>query len=275
MGFDSDKAWREAVNLVSANRDVLWALAGVFFILPNFAFSIVFPQPEPKPGMTPEQLFAILGEYYTAVWPYLLTMIVIQMLGTLTVLTLFSDRNRPTVGEAIRIGASGIGTMLIAQLLLGLGMMAVALAIIVLAALTGLEIMAVVATMLAMAAIFYISIRAILLAPVIAVEGQRGPLAAVRRAWKLTHGLAGRLMLFFALILLALLVVLGLVMLVLGTVLAVLLDVKSANFVATLVFSVLTGGIALYAVAIIAAIHRQLSGLPDAMTMIPPKRDRL
>ena len=26
-GFDSDRAWREAVSLVSANKDVLWALA--------------------------------------------------------------------------------------------------------------------------------------------------------------------------------------------------------------------------------------------------------
>jgi hypothetical protein len=263
MGFDSDKAWREAANLVSANKDVLWALAGVFFILPNFAFSILFPQPEPKPGMTPEQLFAMLGEYYVAVWPWLLAMIVIQVLGTLTVLTLFTDRNRPTVGEAIRIGASGIGTMLLAQVLAGFAMLVVSLAIIVLAALTGLEVMAIAAVALAIAAIFYISIRTILLAPIVGVEGERNPVAALRRSWALTQGMAGRMMLFFALIALALIVVLGLVMIVLGTILAVLLDVQSANFVATLVFSVLTGGVTIYVIAIIAAIHRQVSGAAE------------
>lgn len=260
MGFDSDKAWREAANLVSANKDVLWALAGVFFILPNFAFSILFPQPEPKPGMTPEQLFAMLGEYYVAVWPYVLAMIVIQLLGTLTVLTLITDRNRPTVGRAIRLGAGGIGTMLLAQVLVGLGMMLVSLTIIVLAALTGLEAMAIVAVALALAAIFNISIRTILLAPIVVVEGERNPVAAVRRSWALTRGISGRMMLFFALIALALLVVLGLVMIVLGTTLALLLDVQSANFIATLVFSFLTGGVTIYVIAVIAAIHRQVSG---------------
>lgn len=258
--FDSDRAWREAVSLVSANKDVLWALAGVFFILPNFAFSIVFPQPEPKPGTTPEQLFAMLGEYYTAVWPWLLAMIVVQLLGTLTVLTLFTDRTRPTVGQAIRIGASGIGTLLLAQLLVGLGMMLVALIIIVLAALTGLQVMAVVAVGMAIGAIFYISIRTILLAPIVGVEGERNAIAAAKRSWLLTRGIAGRMMLFFALIGLALVVVLGLIMVVLGTILAVLLDVQSAEFAATLVFSFLTGGVTIYAIAIIAAIHRQVSG---------------
>lgn len=258
--FDSDRAWREAVGLVSANRDVLWALAGVFFVLPNFAFSIVFPQPEPKPGTTPEQLFAMLGEYYVAVWPWLLAMIVIQLLGTLTVLTLFTDRTRPTVGQAIRIGASGIPTMLLAQVLVGFGMMLASLAIIVVAALTRLEIIAMVAVGLALAAIFYISIRTVLLAPIVGVEGERNPVAAIRRSWALTRGLAGRMMLFFALIALALLVVIGLVMVVLGTILALLFDVQSANFVATLVFSVLVGAVTIYVIAILAAIHRQVGG---------------
>lgn len=259
MGFDSDRAWREAVTLVSANRDLLWALAGVFFILPNFAFSIVFPQPEPKPGMTPEQLFAMLGEYYAAVWPWLLAMIVIQLLGTLTVLTLFADRTRPTVAEAIRIGAGGIVTLLLAQLLAGLGMMAIALTIILLAALTGVQAMALIAVTLTVAALFYITVRTILLSPIVGVDGERNPVAALRRSWALTRGIAGRMMLFFALIGLALLVVIGLIMVVLGTLLALLLDVQTAEFFATLVFSFLVGGITIYMIAIIAAIHRQLS----------------
>ena len=50
MRFDSNRAWQEATKLVSANRDVLWALAGVFLVLPSFAVGILAPPPEPAAG---------------------------------------------------------------------------------------------------------------------------------------------------------------------------------------------------------------------------------
>ena len=40
-------------SAVSANRDVLLALAGVFFVLPSFAFALLYPQPEPPAGAAP------------------------------------------------------------------------------------------------------------------------------------------------------------------------------------------------------------------------------
>ena len=50
MRFDSNQAWKDAASAVSANRDVLLALAGVFFVLPSFAFTLLYPQPEPPAG---------------------------------------------------------------------------------------------------------------------------------------------------------------------------------------------------------------------------------
>ena len=40
MKFDSNQAWKQAASQVSANRDVLIALAGVFLLLPVLAFSL-------------------------------------------------------------------------------------------------------------------------------------------------------------------------------------------------------------------------------------------
>jgi len=45
MRFDSNRAWQEATALISANRDVLWALAGVFLVLPSFAVGVLAPPP--------------------------------------------------------------------------------------------------------------------------------------------------------------------------------------------------------------------------------------
>ena len=41
MKFDSNRAWREASAAASANREVLVAVAGVFFLLPGLA-SVLF-----------------------------------------------------------------------------------------------------------------------------------------------------------------------------------------------------------------------------------------
>ena len=63
MRFDSNLAWKDAASAVSANRDVLLALAGVFFVLPSFAFALLYPQPEPPAGAAPEQLFELMGAF--------------------------------------------------------------------------------------------------------------------------------------------------------------------------------------------------------------------
>ena len=101
MRFDSNQAWKDAASAVSANRDVLLALAGVFFVLPSFTFTVFYPQPEPPAGATPEQLFDLMGAFYRQAWPVLLAMAAVQMVGTLAMLALFTDRSRPTVGQAL------------------------------------------------------------------------------------------------------------------------------------------------------------------------------
>ena len=256
MRFDSNLAWKDSVQAVSANRDVLLALAGVFFMLPSLAFALLFPQPDPQPGLTPEQTLAVMGDFYRGAMPYMLVMSLVQAIGTLSVLTLFTDRARPTVGEAIRLGIGGVFSYLGAYLLIGMGLGLTGGLLIGGMAAAGVPALAV-ALLVAMV---YIGIRMSLIAPVVAVDRVRNPIAALRRSWDLTRGNAGRILLFFVLLGLAFIVVLLVIMGLIGVMLALVAGGEGAKIGAAVISSLLTGVMTLYFIAVIASIHRQLSG---------------
>ena len=96
--LDTNAAWKEASGLVAANRDVLFALAGVFFLLPSLALAVILGEPEVEPGMNPDQIMAAMGEFYRSGWWLMLFGWLIQIVGMLAVLTLMRKRERPTVG---------------------------------------------------------------------------------------------------------------------------------------------------------------------------------
>lgn len=265
MRFDSNKAWQDAVQAVSANKDVLWALAGVFYVLPSFAFAVAFPQPDPTAGASPEQLLAQLGTYYTTAAPFMLVTVVLQLLGTLSILTMMTDSRRPTVSEAIRIGAASVLPVLAAQLVIGLGLGLVAVVLLGLAGITGSTALVVVMTVMLLVVFLYLSLRTILVSPVVAVDGLRNPIAALRRSWDLTRDNVGALALFLVLLMIAVGVVFGIIMLVIGMILAVLTGPDTAKLIAALISSFLVAGMTVVFVGVIAAVHRQLAGPPAEM----------
>jgi Membrane domain of glycerophosphoryl diester phosphodiesterase len=248
MKLDTNQAWQEASAMVSANRQVLVALAGVFFVLPGLALSLFFPEPQPDPKLPPKELFAVLGEYYKGIAPWTIPVLIASSIGILALLTLFADRSRPTVSEAIRQGASGFPSYIGSQLITTLGFAA--------AGSVGLGIILVSAVLLAA---IYFGVRFTLAGPVVAVEGVRNPVAALRRSWKLTQDNVGRILIFFMLITLAFIVVIGVIMAITGVVLAVTVGGEPARVVAGLVSSVLTGVYTVYLTACLGAIHRQLT----------------
>jgi Membrane domain of glycerophosphoryl diester phosphodiesterase len=259
MKLDTNQAWQEASAMVSANRQVLVALAGVFFVLPGLALSLFFPEPQPDPKLPPKELFAVLGEYYKGIAPWTIPVLIASSIGILALLTLFADRSRPTVSEAIRQGASGFPSYIGSQLITTLGFAlagGLVAGIAVAAGSVGLGIILVSAVLLAA---IYFGVRFTLAGPVVAVEGVRNPVAALRRSWKLTQDNVGRILIFFMLITLAFIVVIGVIMAITGVVLAVTVGGEPARVVAGLVSSVLTGVYTVYLTACLGAIHRQLT----------------
>lgn len=260
MTFDSNRAWKEAVAAVAANREVLLALAGVFFVLPSIAFSLFFPQPEPPAGATPEQTLALMREFYLGAAPYFIPIGLVQMGGTLAMLTLFTDRSRPTVSVAIKQGFIAVIPYFLAQLMLGLGIGLAAVVLLALAGLTGVTAIVVLAGIALAVIVVYAAVKTSLVAPVVAVEYERNPVAALRRSWALTKGNSVRLVLFYLLVVVAFVIVVSIAMGIVGVALALLVGGETARIIAAVVSAVLGGVFSVYFVAILASVHRQLAG---------------
>lgn len=267
MTFDSNLAWKQASSAIAANREVLLALAGVFFLLPTLAFGLLLPAPQPSAGMSEQETMAMVSEFYVSVAPFVIPMVLVQATGTLAMLTLFTDRSRPTVGEAIRQGLAGVVPYFLAQLILGLGMGLVGGVLLAIGAVTGSPVVVGLAITAVILLAIYAGIKTSLVAPVIAVEQARNPLAALRRSWTLTRGNSVRIGLFYLLVFVAFLVVMMAALAIVGTLAALLLGPQAGETTSTVISAALGTIMSLYFVGIIAAVHRQLAGSsPEAMS---------
>lgn len=260
MKFDSNLAWKQASGAVSANREVVLALAGVFFMLPQLAFAIFYPQPEPSAGMSEQQMMEMVATYYGSILPMVIPMALVQAVGTLALLGLLDGERRPTVGEAIRGSLKGVIPYLLAQLIAGLGIGLFAVAVVGSLSVAGGTAGAVVAFAIVLVLAIYVGVRLSLTAAVVAVEQVGNPLIALTRSWHLTRGSTARLLGFYALFILAFLVILIMANVLVGIPLALVAPDHVTLIVQALLGSALSALMALYFVAIIAACHRQLAG---------------
>ncbi|MCX9148656.1 glycerophosphoryl diester phosphodiesterase membrane domain-containing protein [Erythrobacter sp. WG] len=267
--LDMGRAWTLTTGLIGANRDTIGAIAGLFFFLPSLVASIFVPAlanpPAPAgpsgadPDAAMQALTAQMSAMYADNWPLLTAMLVIQFIGSMSLLALLSDRGNPTVGEALGTGIRSIPAYLLAQIVSVLGAgLAIGLPAGLLAA-AGNPALIAVGVIVTIVAVIYLFAKFALLAPVIAIEGERNPIAALRRSWRLTKGNSLRILVFLFLLMFTIGLIATLVSAVLTLILSAIgepvttigINVVSAlvNAVITVVFLVVT-----------AAIHRQLAG---------------
>lgn len=258
MDLDTSKAWSEATATISANKEVLAAIAGVFFFLPALGLALFFPQPEAPTGAEARQLLEMMSGFYRQIAPYLLLSALIQVLGQLTVLTLTAQAGRVTVGDAIRAAAGGLLPYLGTQVLVMLAAMGVFGVIAMLVAVS--RVLAVVIGLLALIAAVWIGMRLILVPVVIAVERLRNPLAVLRRSWLLTGGNAGRIMLFLVVLGLAMVVISIVASAMAGIVLALFGGAEAARIGGAVISAMIGAAFAIYVPISFAAMHRQLTG---------------
>lgn len=260
--LDSSLAWKTATRLVATNRDMLMAIAGVFFLLPGLAFAVFVPEPQMAPGTPPGEMMEIIADTWTASMPLLILVTLLQMAGTVSMLVVMTDPARPTVGQAIRRGFMALGPYVLAQIMVGGALGMAFLLLVSAAALTGVQALAAFVVIAAFVAMVWGSLRMALVAPVLAIEAQRNPLQALRRSWQLTEGNSGRLLGFFVLAGLLFAVVYGLAMMLVGVVLVLTTDGSVQHVLTAAVSSALTSGALVYFVAMLAAVYRQLAGEP-------------
>ncbi len=266
MKFDSNLAWKNGTGAILANREVVLALAGVFFLLPGLVSALLFPAPAQIAGMEGEAAMAAMSEYYVSIAPFLVPMILFQAVGTLALLALLTDRTLPTVGEAIGMGVRGIVPYMLAQLALGLGVGLIGGLVLAIGTATGIAALAVLGVGAVLILFIYTAIRTSLVAPVVAVEGERNPIAALKRSWTLTQGNAARLLVFFALVFLVFTVISIVATSLLGLVASAIGGAQAGEITGAAVSATINAAMALCMVAAVAAAHRQFAG-PSAQAI--------
>ncbi len=273
MRFDSNRAWTEAVASVQAHRAVIWPVAGVFFLLPGLLwvwfFSDIQQEMMTAMGNSATARGAMRG-MFVQIMPYMLVLMVIQAVGNMSLMGLFTDRSRPTVGQVIINAVRSLPTVIGAALLIFLAYIVIGLVAVliigVIIAVTKVKVIAVVLAIAAMAALFWALTRLSLLLPVIVIDRVGNPITALSRAWGLTKGCAGSLFLFYFLLLVAYLVIAMVVQMALGLLLGVgIMGAGRAMSGGPLIALGMVSGIigtaaAVMLNAVLAAVHRQLAG---------------
>lgn len=260
MIFDSNRAWQQATAAIRANREVLFALTGVFFLLPFLAFALLFPQPVPPTGADEKAMVEFAMNYYAQTMPVAVPMALIQAAGTLALLSLMTDRSRPTVGQAIRAGFVGLPSYIGAQLLVGFALGLAVLLIVAVGAMLSPVGGAVIAVAGSGALFLFVAVRSALSAPVVAVERVRNPVTALRRSWALTRGNTLRILVFFMLLLLVFAIVLTIASALAGIVFGLILPARPAEIALAVLSSTMQAGMGLMLVGALAATHGQLAG---------------
>ncbi|KHK92522.1 lipoyltransferase [Novosphingobium malaysiense] len=275
MKFDSNRAWLEAMAAVRANRQVLLAVAGVFFLLPTLLSTVFLTDVQAQifeAMNSPETVESIFSANLGLFLVFGIGGMLVQSVGYLTVMALLSDRVRPTVGEAISAALRALPTLIGVVLLTMAGTFLASLILaLLLGGIVGLILgkgaaSALVAITL-LAALVYAAAKLSLVIPVVVNEGIGNPLAAMVRSWQLTRHNSLRLFGFFVLLMIAYLAVAFTATVALVGPVALILGEGRAL---TLYTGVISGAISaitsVVLVAVLAYTHRQLAGpSPDAI----------
>ncbi|SHN50864.1 glycerophosphoryl diester phosphodiesterase membrane domain-containing protein [Erythrobacter sanguineus] len=266
--LDMGRAWTEATGLIGSNRDTIGALAGLFFFLPSFAAALFAPEminpPEPAPVNADPQvamqaMIDQMGAFYADNWLLFLGVTIAGFVGSMSMLALLSDRGNPTVGEALGKGLKSIPSYIAAQLLSAMAAgLVIGLPLGLIAAFAPPALTLVAGLVLVVLAV-YVFVKFALIAPVIAIDEERNPIAAIARSWRLTKGNSLRILAFFALLFVTIVIIGALVQGILVLILSAF-GGAVASIGTGLVSALINTVITVIFLVVLAAIHRQLAG---------------
>jgi hypothetical protein len=165
MKFSYSAVWDDTVAMLRSHGSLLFAVAGVFILLPTLLTGFLLPQPS---ASDPSQVMAAMTRHYSDHWPWLLLGTIVNTVGAIAIYLLLFNRQGRTVGGAIAAALPILPFYMIMSLLTGL---AIGLGF-------GLFILPGV----------YLIGRLGLAPAVMIAEQQRSPLAAIGGSWRVTRG---------------------------------------------------------------------------------------
>jgi len=256
--FDPSRAWSTAMALLSGNREVLSAIAGLFFLIPQLLTMILLPDvPQGLEGeAAAEAALKIFGTW----WPVLIGSALVQAFGLMAMMALLVDRSRPTLGEAMRTTRRTLPAYIGATLVLIAGVGLCALLILLPLAMVGGEAGTALATVPILIAALWVNVRTLTLAPVIAVERRTNPFEALKRSWAMTAGNGARMLFFASLFVLVALIVSVVTTAIPGALLIAALGQDVAGHIVGVIEAFVSAIILLVWGVLLAACYRQLAG---------------
>lgn len=206
---------------------------------------------------------------FLSIFLFYLIMLALQFATQSALCRLCSDRHAPNIGDALGAGLRCVPTLFGVAILAFVGLFVFAFVFGIVGGLLGAAVMSggqggsvvgVLVVILVYGAMFWIFTRLAMVLPVVAIDEERNPIAAIARAWRMSKGSALKIFLVLALVFVVMAVVfMTLFMVFIGTP----TPGNIPNFGALGVFGVLwlvLGALAgNYLVALVAAMHRQLA----------------
>ena len=215
--LDSTAAWAAARRMVAANRDMLVAIGGVFFLLPGLIGVLVLPALPLTRDMDQQAMADAVMKFYASAGPILILLALPTLVGYLTLLVILLDRDRPPVGRAIVQAVRLLPGYLVVQVATA---MALSFAWVTLIGLLALVLPAVVAMVVSIVVMLYPLTRIMLIGPEMAAFRLRNPLRAIQAGLARTRGQVVALLLFFGPAMALFAVVYMLAMMAVGSVIA-------------------------------------------------------
>ena len=261
MKFDLDTGWRDVKRLASENRTLLTAIAGIFIFLPYAAVLILLPTiadvPQPPQGADMDAVMKAMSAFYAESWWVFLLVGIVTTMGQLAMLALVERKPNPTVAEAIRVAGKTILPAFLALFMQSLGVQLAMALVVAVTAVLGLAALAFLGVIAALVLGLYLTTRFSLILPIIAAEGQLNPIAVLGASWRRTRGHGGRLLAFYVLVGIAL-VICAMVALMLSAVVLALFGPAAAQSGGVIISAVLIAIAVVIFTLVLAAVHRQL-----------------
>ncbi|WP_432199590.1 hypothetical protein ACRAQ7_07495 [Erythrobacter sp. W53] len=265
--LDMTQAWDSAVRKLNANRELVFILGGVFFFLPQLAFSLLTPaalSPElaASGSVSPEQLIEALNSYFAEYWWAVVISSLVQIVGTIAVLNVLGAADRPTVSTAVERGARSLPIMLLTQIMVTIAaLLPLAIAYGLIAS-GSLAVLGGILVLPAAVVGVYLYIKFSLTSPIIALQDVRNPVDALKQSWHATKQNSFRLFAFYALLIIGFGVIFAVTSLVIGVIFA--LGGETLELIGTAIFgSLMSAVFAIFSYGVLAAVYRQLSASHD------------
>jgi len=270
MRFDMSRAWNDAIARISANREVMMVIAGVFFLLPSLVFSFFYSGTMtdliaslPQSGEAPVVNATALESMGMTLFFVFLAIGLVQMIGYTAMLAVLDD-DRPTVGEAlsraIRFLPTLIGLLLLLIAVYFLVALLAGLVIGAIMAASGLVGLAILLGVIAFVGFCYLLTRISLATAAMVYERRLNPFSLLTRSWSLTGKDGWRLFGFYVLLFIVYMVI----SLIVGIVVGTIGGLMGTGSIALIVVGLISGAVGAAAntifTGVIAAVYRQLAG---------------